>query len=355
MDYRFEILSRIHSFILSNKSDSVEELIEKLKLELGDSFKKHIFQLNTPCHILVFEEADNKFVIKLERAMDPTTTQKEIAWYSYIAESNIPFSHLPKFYGGYQDENVAFYFLEYLEGYTSAGDALIDGTMSSKELSKLATDAITAVEGMFYDLPRKRDSAIVRQVFAERLQRRFDEMYEYDYLKEMLNWKEVVINGKSHRNIPFFIDKLVNHPLLREIEDKELGIIHGDMHFGNVLVKKGLPFKFLDPNGALYLPLEYDYSKILYSTMSGHNHLRAGKYFIRQNKNRFDFSLDGENDRAKITNDYVSFLGNKAETVFYTNAIHSISALPHHAKEKDEEIAKYLQTIIVLSKLLPSL
>ncbi len=355
MDYKFEIISHVHSFILANKLSNANELVENLKRELGDKFEKHIFQLNTPCHIIVFGEGKNKFVVKLERNSHPTTTQKEIAWYSYISEHNIPTANLPKFYGGYQDEGVAFYFLEYLEDYVSAGDALVDGTMTSQELSKLATDAMTAVENMFHALPRKKDSSIVRQVFAERLQKRFNEMFEFDYLKEMLSWDEVIINGKSYKNLPFFIERLINHPLLREIENKELGIIHGDMHFGNILIKKGASFMFLDPNGALFLPLEYDYSKILYSTMSGHNFLRKGKYLVRQDENRFDFDLDGEKIREKITKDYVEFLGNRAKTVFYTNAIHSISALPHHAKEKEEEVAKYLQTILVLNDLLPIL
>lgn len=352
MDYKFSIFSDLQDFILSHKKLSVDELLVEIRNELGANFIKHIFQLNTPCHIIVFKDNnDKKFVIKLERAQSPVTTQKEVIWYSYIQDHNISFPHIPEFYGGYQDQEVAFYFLEYLNEYIPASKLFVEEKFSAEELASIAIDAVTSVENLFHSLPRKKDPGIVRSAFADRLQKRFSEMYEHEYLKEILEKNEIVINGSTYQNMPFYIDRLVNSPLLKDIENKELGIIHGDMHFGNILIKENNPFMFLDPNGALFLPLEYDYSKILYSTLSGYDLLHAGRYALRVKSGEYEFSLDMQQERDKITKKYIEFLGERAATVYFTNAIHTISSIPHHAKDVDETIATYLQTILILDEL----
>lgn len=347
-----EFLEELQNFILSNKEFSVTELLEKIKSYLGENFVQHIFQLNTPCNVIIFKnKADEKFVLKLERSDNPLVTQKEVNWYTYIKDNIVVPAHFPHFFGGYQDKGIAFYFLDYLDAYVPVGTLFVQDKLTVVELVSIANEAIIAVEEMFYKLPRKKDPAIVRAVFAERLQKRYSEMYVFEYLKELLGREEIIINGKSYKNMPFYIEKLVDSPILKDIEDKDLGIIHGDMHFGNILLKEGSPFMFLDPNGALFLPLEYDYSKILYSTQSGYDFLHTGRYKLQQNNKEFEFSLDEHEKRAEVTDNYIKFLGDKAATVWYTNAIHTISSLPHHAKDVEETTATYLQSILILDDL----
>jgi len=347
-----KLVTDVSDFLVANKSMQSEGMVAGLQEFLGDNYIDYISQHNTPCDIIVFGDEKGKYVVKLERNDNPTTTQKEVSWYQYIKDNGVVPEHFPKYYGGYQDEGLAFYFLEYLDGYKPVGSLFLDDKMSTEDLIKASTDAITAVEDMFHSLPRKKDPEVTKKVFGNRLQSRIAEMYEFPYLAEMLEREEIVINGKPYKNIPHYMDKLLNHPLLDEISEKEVGIIHGDMHFGNILLGEGdKPFMFLDPNGALFLPLEYDYSKILYATHTGYDFLHVGRYKLSGGDGVYEFQLDEREKRKAVTEGYVDFLGDRAKTVFYTNAIHTLASLPHHAKDMEEETATYLQSLIILEEI----
>lgn len=346
-------VSDIGKFLIKNRDLNSQELVDGLKGYLGDNYIDLISQHNTPCQIIVFgNNNDGKFVVKLERNDNPTVTQKEVAWNDYIKEQRVSLNDFPKYYEGYQDEKIAFYFLEYLDGFTPVGQLLLDGKLTSREIIKISTDSITAVEELFHSLPKKKDSSVVREVFVGRLQKRIDEMYQFEYLKEMLSKGEIVINGKLYKNIPYYMDVLVNSPLLDEMSNADLGIIHGDMHLGNILINdKKDQLKFLDPNGAFFLPLEYDYSKILYSSHTGYDFLHAGRYQLSGGDGVYQFKLDEERKRNEITKGYIKFLRDKAKTVYYTNIVHTLASLPHHANDVEEETATYLQSLLLLDDL----
>lgn len=347
------LISQVGNFLIENRDKDVGGLVSGLRELLGDNYINLISQHNTPCQIVVFgNENEGKYVAKLERNDNPATTRKEVLWNDYIQENGAVAEHFPKYYGGHQDENLAFYFLEYLEGFTPVGQLFLDGKMTIEELVKVSTDSITAVEKMFDSLPKKKDPGVVREAFAGRLQKRIDEMYKFDYLKEMLGKEEIVINGKPYKNIPHYMERLVNSPLLDEMAESDLGIIHGDMHLGNILLNEEKnEFKFLDPNGAQFLPLEYDYSKILYATHTGYDFLHVGRYQLSGGDGVYEFKLDEEEKRRAVTEGYVKFLGDKAKTVHYTNIVHTLASLPHHANDVQEETATYLQSLILLDEL----
>ena len=63
------------------------------------------------------------------------------------------------------------------------------------------------------------------------------------------------------------------------VSSEKIGMIHGDLHCGNMLVT-GKRLSWVDPNGCFELPLEYDLGKLLHSVHGNYGSIIRGKYLI---------------------------------------------------------------------------
>ena len=89
-------------------------------------------------------------------------------------------------------------------------------------------------------------------------------------LASMVTSPTIVINGKTLLNIPSALLEISKRPILLELlNPKQLRMIHGDLHFQNILVgptDSGLPFLLADPRGELKgSDLYYDMGKLWHS------------------------------------------------------------------------------------------
>ena len=92
---------------------------------------------------------------------------------------------------------------------------------------------------------------------------------EAPIFNKIISAEEIILNNKQYENIPFLIKEICERPsLLERIEPKNLRMIHGDLHFQNILVcvdnSKG--FILTDPRGELLgSDLHYDLGKLWHS------------------------------------------------------------------------------------------
>lgn len=123
-------------------------------------------------------------------------------------------------------------------------------------------------------------------------------------LGRIIDADRVVINGIEYRNVKELYTKLAGmNQLLESLHPKELVMIHGDLHFQNILLSNETDTGFIlvDPRGEnLGSDIYYDIGKLWHS-------FHAKYDFIHSDQFKFDLVWDGDVPIAnfEITNSFV--------------------------------------------------
>lgn len=102
----------------------------------------------------------------------------------------------------------------------------------------------------------------------DRVFSRFEKIKDIEPFSRILNKKKVFINGKEYLNLPILINKLLNFEKKSNFfAPKDLVMVHGDLHFQNILVDTDKDdFILADPRGEEFgSDIYYDFGKLWHS------------------------------------------------------------------------------------------
>lgn len=347
-------LNEVTRFVLHQEFQSRNDIIIKLSTFLGNNLINVYKGTNTPSVVIAFK-ADKDYVIKTEYSSTvPKKTISQINWYQFKKSLRRDFSMVPRFIKGTTNKHIAFYYLEYLNGYIPLDQYLINNPKGLDEqiIYKYFNSLLDIILDLFYSSKILIEEGIWHKYFFNRAGIRLEEAKQFSYLKDLLEEKEIIINDRVYENFPQQLktteEKIMNFGPRKE----KVGFQHGDLHFGNVLIK-GEDLKILDPNGSLVLPYIYDYGKLLQGIHGGYD-LIHNKHFtlskVRKNRFIFKFTPPG------VYQSLFSILKTKIskETLVQSliaEVYHFISMLSHHAHDKEETVALYLQAVILFDEL----
>ena len=92
---------------------------------------------------------------------------------------------------------------------------------------------------------------------------------EAPFFSKIMSAEKIILNNKEYYNAPFLIKEICERPsLLQRMEPKNLRMIHGDLHFQNILINFNDPqgFVLADPRGEIYGgDFYYDMGKLWHS------------------------------------------------------------------------------------------
>lgn len=155
-------------------------------------------------------------------------------------------------------------------------------------------------------------------------------------LARIIEADEVIINGKTYRNIrELYIKLSEKKELLDRLRPRDLVMIHGDLHFQNILIYNGTDTGFIlvDPRGEHNgSDIYYDIGKLLHSI--------HGKYdFIHSDQ--FNLKLVWENDIPKATLSFTNTLMDKVYDDIYVKFNKMITQYDFIKNDPDWEIKAY--------------
>jgi len=196
---------------------------------------------------------------------------------------------------------------------------------------------------------------------------------EAPIFSRIMSAKKIVLNGKEYENIPFLIKEICERPLLlQKIEPKNLRMIHGDLHFQNILVSLDDPDGFIlaDPRGELSgSDLYYDMGKLWHSFNGLYDFLHTNMFSLKLQINNEVVSAMVDYNSPKIVKEYEKIkkeLPKKLERynlikqdpnwelkILFAEAMHFSSVMPFHLKNDGKEekaIAMYLTGVRLLNE-----
>jgi hypothetical protein len=252
--------------IESLKSTKTHLTKDELKLSfnriLGERVVKFIEEDNTKALLVVFKSRFGLRVMKAESGYLPDTTSKEIEWYRSLGANN---NVAPCFHGGFYDQYLAIYELEFLEQFRSLGSVFCDNNIGFDDLKKYVAKSVEILFELYNSKNIFTLGAVeIERLYWRKISLRMNEAKCILWLRELLALKNVVINGCEYLGVPLIMEKISQERYLEKFVPQSVGFIHGDLHFGNILIN-GDSVKFVDPNGATRMPIEYDLGKLLHS------------------------------------------------------------------------------------------
>lgn len=324
---------------------------DSLKFIFNDSIIKIIDRHNTPSIIILFRLEDKILLLKAEHGFPPITTLKEIEWYKQVKSKQSP-----EIIAFIVNDNIAAIILKYYEFAKTIDELAIDYNEPETIISEHINKNINYLDLLFNTNKHTKQGQGLRQS-DHHLMGRYNERTERNQccpeLNRLLNLKSIVINDREYKGLNTYIQAIVNNKSVHDyLTPTRLGVIHGDLHCGNILVDKKI-YYWIDPNGDLQMPLEYDYGKIFHSIHGGYGSIIRGKLCMNYlPTDRYNIVIDiplayqmaFDQFRNGISHDF--FVRS-----LYAEAMHFASMLPHHQTNIFELRAIYLRCVMLFDDL----
>lgn len=228
--------------------------------------------------------------------------------------------------------NVPYYGSRNLREYIFAGNFNADDTIAF--LKKL-------LEWMFKNVySRKISDAPKDWVVQKHVNRVLDRLPECceksETLRKLINAKRLVINGVEYRNIKELYEIILkDEEFLNRVNPKELVMIHGDLHFQNILLSNETDTGFIlvDPRGEhLGSDVYYDLGKLLHSVHAKYDFIHSDQF-----KLKLDMGGDIPVANFEFTNSYMV----KVYDEIYDKFLKLIPTFEYFKNDPDWELKGY--------------
>lgn len=328
-----------------------EEMKKEIAEILGDALVSVIDTHNTESITFIFSHKNKKYLMKAELQNKVGTVGKEITWYSKVGNL---FSNCPRYLGSIKGKGIIAILLSFIDNSSTMDDLVLQSKIDTHQTWKLINKSLELLNLLFENNPKRKVTLTkADRLFIGKYKSRLQEAQSHEYLQKLFNPKNLRINGQPLPSFNYYISKIAGDKKLREfLTPKVCGVIHGDLHCGNILVKDNEVY-FVDPNGNLLMPIEYDYGKIFHSIHGGYGSIIRGDYKLRElNEGEFEFSI-------RLPKAYQTTFERFSKTLpqdlfvrsLYAEAMHFATMLPHHASSEEETKALFLQGITLFKEL----
>lgn len=324
--------------------------VARIKNHLDGELKKTIDSHNTSSVIFVLENQGHSILLKAELGKN-TATHKEVEWYEHLAGLELDGTTL--YLGATRSEDFALLLLRYIDRALTLDEWAVENPAKARDFSIMVSAMLDYDSSLFHKTARLVPRDLIEQSFTRKYRARRKEAARAKYLDGLLSNRSISINGENFLTPDFALKKLMgNSKLWQWLMPEQVGFVHGDLHTGNVLIGNGQLY-FVDPNGDLEMPLEYDIAKLLHSVHGQYPVIMRGGYDISSHKNDgFEFDLKKEliysaaYEKLRHELDYEQYIRS-----MYIEALHFVTMLPHHAKNRSETTALFLRSTQLFGEL----
>jgi choline kinase len=196
---------------------------------------------------------------------------------------------------------------------------------------------------------------------------------EAPIFNKIMNAENIALNGVKYKNIPFLIKEICERPsLLRRIEPEYLRMIHGDLHFQNILINPNdySDFILADPRGELCGgDFYYDMGKLWHSFNGLYDFLHTDMFNLEFKIVNNIVQVNLKYSFPKILREYkiikkcipqklkkYSLIKQDQDwelKILFAEAMHFSSVMPFHLKNDGKEeraIAMYFTAVKLLNE-----
>ena len=196
-------------------------------------------------------------------------------------------------------------------------------------------------EVLYTNKLRKADTDSINKYIDLKVRDNITKIYDSKILKKLLRYDEVIINGKSYKNLSYYLKYLSKEYLYDIFRDDIYSDIHGDLTIENIICNLNTmeeKYYIIDPNSEnINNSANLDYAKILQSIHGGYEFMMR-TYDISVEENQINFLFIKSQAYSylyKKLNEYMNskFEKEKIRSIYFHEIVHWLRLMPYKLKK----------------------
>ena len=285
---------------------------------------------------------EKNFFRKYAFGADGDKLYQQIEWLQRFKDI-IP---LPDIMQYQKQDNFCYYDMP----YDSQAVGLFDyaHSMPKENAWKFIKKATECLENSLYKVnQRPADKATIDEYIKSKVNKNLDKIMNAKYLKRLMEYDEIIINGRSFHNLPYYLPYLSEEHLYDIFKNDTYSEIHGDLTIENIICTRNADgdddFYIIDPNtGNGHDSSNLDYGKLLQSIHGGYEFLMATKNVsIERNRINFVFTKsEAYTYLYDMLDKYMRehFEEERVKSIYYHEIIHWLRLMPYKIEKNGKRV-----------------
>lgn len=244
--------------------------------------------------------------------------------------------------------------------YDSQAVGLFDyaHSMPKENAWKFIKKATECLENSLYKVnQRLADKATIDEYIKSKVNKNLDKIMNAKYLKRLMEYDEIIINGRSFHNLPYYLPYLSEGHLYDIFKNDTYSEIHGDLTIENIICTRNADgdddFYIIDPNtGNVHDSSNLDYGKLLQSIHGGYEFLMATKNVsIERNRINFVFTKsEAYTYLYDMLDKYMRehFEEERVKSIYYHEIIHWLRLMPYKIEKNGKRVLLFYAGMLMV-------
>lgn len=295
---------------------------------------------------------EKNFFRKYAFGADGDKLYQQIEWLQRFKDI-IP---LPDIMQYQKQDNFCYYDMP----YDSQAVGLFDyaHSMPKENAWKFIKKATECLENSLYKVnQRPADKATIDEYIKSKVNKNLDKIMNAKYLKRLMEYDEIIINGRSFHNLPYYLPYLSEEHLYDIFKNDTYSEIHGDLTIENIICTRNADgdddFYIIDPNtGNVHDSSNLDYGKLLQSIHGGYEFLMATKNVsIERNRINFVFTKsEAYTYLYDMLDKYMRehFEEERVKSIYYHEIIHWLRLMPYKIEKNGKRVLLFYAGMLMV-------
>lgn len=244
--------------------------------------------------------------------------------------------------------------------YDSQAVGLFDyaHSMPKENAWKFIKKATECLEKSLYKVnQRPADKATIDEYIKSKVNKNLDKIMNAKYLKRLMEYDEIIINGRSFHNLPYYLPYLSEEHLYDIFKNDTYSEIHGDLTIENIICTRNADgdddFYIIDPNtGNVHDSSNLDYGKLLQSIHGGYEFLMATKN-VSIEKNHINFVFTKSESYTylySMLDEYMRehFTQERVKSIYYHEIIHWLRLMPYKIEKNGKRVLLFYAGMLMV-------
>lgn len=244
--------------------------------------------------------------------------------------------------------------------YDSQSVGLFDyaHSMPKENAWKFIKKATECLENSLYKVnQRPADKATIDEYIKSKVNKNLDKIMNAKYLKRLMEYDEIIINGRGFHNLPYYLPYLSEEHLYDIFKNDTYSEIHGDLTIENIICTRNADgdddFYIIDPNtGNVHDSSNLDYGKLLQSIHGGYEFLMATKN-VSIEKNRINFVFTKSEAYTYLydmLDKYMRehFEEERVKSIYYHEIIHWLRLMPYKIEKNGKRVLLFYAGMLMV-------
>ena len=244
--------------------------------------------------------------------------------------------------------------------YDSQAVGLFDyaHSMPKENAWKFIKKATECLENSLYKVnQRPADKATIDEYIKSKVNKNLDKIMNAKYLKRLMEYDKIIINGRSFHNLPYYLPYLSEEHLYDIFKNDTYSEIHGDLTIENIICTRNADgeddFYIIDPNtGNIHDSSNLDYGKLLQSIHGGYEFLMATKN-VSIEKNRINFVFTKSEAYTYLydmLDKYMreNFEEERVKSIYYHEIIHWLRLMPYKIEKNGKGVLLFYAGMLMV-------